>query len=202
MHGLSLATGIAVRHLHRSPLPLLADAAQSSGARLLAFPDQSRRLACGLSLTRNDRPSPDRHSEINASGLPFRRLPGSCRTRSELGHPCKPGCPNPPGYPPSRCSVRRPTLQKASRISTPLWGFLCPSGSKRSIRAASRKLTSANRPISLRSPPPGSFLSSPAMDQRSRSATFRSARCFHEPLGTRAIMKQSGFEVNWELRQI
>jgi hypothetical protein len=63
-----------------------------------------------------------------------------------------------PSYPPDLHRIRSsPVFRNAPPASTPLWGFLCPSGSQCSASLAFQKLTSASRPISLRSPWPDSI---------------------------------------------
>jgi len=83
-----------------------------------------------LSLARNENSLPSPHLEVSAPGLLIRYPPDLYRIRSG------------------------PMFWNAPLASAPLQGFLCPSGSKRSASLAFQRSTSANRPISLRSPQP------------------------------------------------
>jgi hypothetical protein len=140
MHDLGTAAMRAGRYLLRSPHPLL------ERTRLKAPELACRLLLAGTGASRRPFSRPQR--------LPVLRV---AIPRSKI-----PTCPSTPaGLPPNpfgRSSLDRPVSRPASgpffplpdfhpahraasRTSTPRWGFLLPSGSKRSVRSASQRPT-------------------------------------------------------------
>ena len=169
---------MAGHHLPCSPIPPFRGRTGSTLRSPPACPSWPEpTLGSGLLLTRN--------------GHPFSRRPFRGQSSRPASSASAKPLPNPfgisqPGVAklPSRHRADtfplpgfRSAFQVASRISTPLRGFLFPSGSKRSTRSAPRRLTFEERPIALRSPT-SFYLNSSQSDQRSRLATLRLVRCF------------------------
>ena len=97
-----------------------------------------------------------------------------------------------PSYPPDLHRIRSsPMFRNAVPASTPLQGFLCPSGSKCSTGSAFQKLNLRKPPDLPSLPVARLHKMMTATDQRSRFATSQEAFYFYEPLGTRFIMRQN-----------
>jgi hypothetical protein len=84
------------------------------------------------------------------------------------------------------------TAQPRPRLSAPRQGFL-PPRIKASIQLRDRKLTVAVRPISLRSPPASSLITS-ASGSPFQVRYVPPGSPFREPLGTISIMPQAAFQ--------
>ncbi len=84
-----------------------------------------------------------------------------------------------------------PATQPLSRLSAPLWGFR-PRRLTALKRFHDRELTVMVRPISLRSPPASSFITS-ANGSSFQVRYVPSGSLFREPLGTTTIVHRNGF---------
>ena len=140
-------------------------------------------------LARGDCLLPSHHHGVNAPGLLLRRHAETSSDPFGPHSPARSGWPrigrDPHDEPVAR--FRSTVLRSIPDLHSPLRIFHILCGSQRSIRIAAEKLTwrIARFPVAPRL---RIVFNKPPADHRSRFATSRPVRLFHEPLGTLAIM--------------